>query len=246
MNRFISLGEVRLGLRLIVKQPILSVTIILALATGVCLTTMGFTFREELVNGRLPYQAGDRFARFYVLSRAGNPVEPNIEQYHAIRDRAISFEHVGAFGVRSFTLTRGPGEVESIQGTYLTARSMAWLEASPLAGPHLDCRRRRAGRRAGDRHPREHVAEPIWRRPGNDRPAAHGRRPAAHVVGILPESFRFPSSGELWVPLDELTLAHSITELRMLAVLRPGVSFEVANCGGRRPDSAVGSRRRVG
>src|SRR6186713_236689 len=114
MNRFISLGEMRLGLRLIVKQPILSITIILALATGVCLTTIGFTFREEIVNGRLPYQAGDRFARVYVLSREGNPVEPSIEQYHAIRDRSVSFEHVGAGGVRSFTLLRGPNEVESI------------------------------------------------------------------------------------------------------------------------------------
>ena len=44
MNLPISLGEVRLGLRLIVKQPILSLTIILALATGICLATMGFTF----------------------------------------------------------------------------------------------------------------------------------------------------------------------------------------------------------
>src|SRR4030095_8183535 len=137
MNRVISLGEIRLGLRLIVKQPILSITIILALATGVCLTTIGFTFREEIVNGRRPYHAGERVARVYVLSHAGTPVEPHIEQYHALRDRAASFEHVGAVGVRSFTLLRGPGEVESIQGTYLTPRSMAQLEASPIAGRTL-------------------------------------------------------------------------------------------------------------
>jgi len=35
MNRVISWGEVRLGLRLILKQPVLSATIILALATAV-------------------------------------------------------------------------------------------------------------------------------------------------------------------------------------------------------------------
>jgi hypothetical protein len=55
MNRLISMGEVRLALRLIVRQPILSITIILALATGICVATMGFTFREELVNRTLPY-----------------------------------------------------------------------------------------------------------------------------------------------------------------------------------------------
>ena len=63
MNRFISLGEVRLALRLIVKQPILSATIILALATGICFATMGFTLRDELVNAKLPYAGGERFAR---------------------------------------------------------------------------------------------------------------------------------------------------------------------------------------
>jgi hypothetical protein len=63
MHRYISLGEIRLGLRLIAKQPILSITIILALATGICAATIGFTFREEMVNSRLPYAAGDRFAR---------------------------------------------------------------------------------------------------------------------------------------------------------------------------------------
>src|SRR5687768_1467046 len=56
MNALLSGGEVRLALRLIVKQPILSGTIILALATGICLATMGFTFRDELVNSSLPYQ----------------------------------------------------------------------------------------------------------------------------------------------------------------------------------------------
>src|SRR5688572_26860230 len=102
MNRIISWGEVRLGLRLIVKQPILSLTIILALATGICFATMGYTFREELVNGRLPYQAGDRIARVYVLNRDGNRIDLDLERYRTLRDRATSFEHVGAFAGRPF------------------------------------------------------------------------------------------------------------------------------------------------
>ena len=54
MNRIISWAEIRLGLRLIVKQPILSATIVLALAMGICFATMGYTFRDQLVNGTLP------------------------------------------------------------------------------------------------------------------------------------------------------------------------------------------------
>ena len=88
MNRLISIGEVRLAFRLIVKQPILSATIILALATGICFATMGFTFWDELVNSALPYQAGERFARLYVLNRDGGRVDLDLERYHAFRDRA--------------------------------------------------------------------------------------------------------------------------------------------------------------
>jgi len=54
MHRLISMGEVRLALRLIIKQPILSITIILALATGICLATMGFTLRDSIINSSLP------------------------------------------------------------------------------------------------------------------------------------------------------------------------------------------------
>lgn len=95
MNLFLSTGEIRLGLRLIAKQPILSATIILALSTGICLAMIGFTFRDVVVNSTLPYQAGDRFARLIAFDREGDRLDPDIERYHAFRDRAASFEHVG-------------------------------------------------------------------------------------------------------------------------------------------------------
>jgi len=59
MIRLISWGEVRLSLRLIAKQPVMSATVVLSLATGICLATMGFTFRDELVNATLPRRASD-------------------------------------------------------------------------------------------------------------------------------------------------------------------------------------------
>src|SRR4029453_9585535 len=106
---------------------------------------------------------------------------------------------------------------------------MAWLQGSPIAGRTLI---------AADGEPGAEavvvVHESLWRNRYGADPAMIGKQlviggQPRTVVGIMPASFRFPSSGELWMPLDELTLAHSITELRMLAVLRPGVSFEAAN-----------------
>jgi putative ABC transport system permease protein len=232
MNRMISWGEVRLGLRLIVKQPILSGTIVLALATGMGLATMGFTFRDALMNSSLPYRAGERTARIHALSRDGRRAEVDIERYRAFRDRGTSFEHVGLVSGRPFTLTHGPNEVESITGGLVTAGSMPWLDAVPIAG--------RAFIAADGEPGAERVAlirESLWRRRYSGDPALVGRsitiggQPRT-IVGIMPDTFQFPNSGELWLPFEEqwIGAAQPSTAMNVfvLAVLKPGVTFEAA------------------
>jgi putative ABC transport system permease protein len=232
MNRIISWGEVRLGLRLIVKQPILSLTIILALAMGICFATMGYTFREELVNGTLPYAAGDRFARIFALTREGARLDLDIERYQAIRERATSFEYVGAVATRPFSLTLGPGEVESIRGTLLTPGAMRWLDAVPVAGRAFVAEDGVAGA-----EPVVVIRESLWRRRYSSDPGMVGRTitvsgEPSTVVGIMPDSFLFPTSGEVWMPLEEVSLRNprgSVLGLRTFGVLRPGVAFETAD-----------------
>ena len=88
MNRFISLGEIRLGLRLIAKQPILSLTIILALATGICLATMGFTLRDAIVNSTLPFAGGERFVRIDAYDLEGGRSDLDLARYHLFLEQA--------------------------------------------------------------------------------------------------------------------------------------------------------------
>src|SRR5262245_29153044 len=114
MNGFVSLGEVRLGMRLIAKQPILSTTIVLALATGICLSTIGFTFRDAMLHSTLPYASGDRFGRVFAFNRDGRRLDVDLERYRAFRDRASTFVHVGAVSSRPFTVVEGNGEVDTV------------------------------------------------------------------------------------------------------------------------------------
>src|SRR4051812_27901147 len=120
MSRLISIAELRLGLRLIARQPMMSVTIILALAIGICAAMVGFTAREAVFNSTLPYQAGDRFVRLVAFDRDGNRLNPGIERYHAVRDGATSLEDAGVVIGRTFTVAYGPGDVESIAGASIT------------------------------------------------------------------------------------------------------------------------------
>ena len=223
MNRIISMGELRLALRLIVKQPILSATIILSLATGICLATMGFTFRDELLHSTLPYRAGERIARVFAFSQDGGRADLDVERYLALRDRAASFAHVGLVSGRPFSLMHGPGDVESITGGVITARTMPWLDAVPVAG--------RTFIPADGEPGAERVVlmrESLWyRRYSGDR-ALIGRQVTINgqprtVVGIMPDAFEFPNSCEMWLPFDESTLgaAPQVTAMVGLRTRRP-------------------------
>jgi predicted permease len=222
----ISSGEFRLGLRLIVKQPILSATVILSLATGICLATMGFTLREALLNSTLPYQAGDRFVRINLLTEHGARLDPDLDLYHAYRDGTTTLEHVGVASGRPFTVERTPGEIESIVGVLITPRSMRWVDASPILGRTLI---------PADGEPGAErvvvIRNSYWqRRFGGEtgilgRPLVIGSH-AHTIVGVMPDTFEFHNSPELWMPLDELTLGGSARGV--FAVLRPGVSREAA------------------
>src|SRR4051812_47986563 len=207
MNRIISWGEVRLGLRLIAKQPILSATIVLALATGMCFATMGFTFREAMVNATLPFPGGDRFARLNVYDREGGRIDLDLARYHAFAEKAATFEHLGAVGARPFSISLPDGAIESVPGAFITPRSMALLPGSPEIGRALIPADGEPGAEAVVL-----LRDSLWaRRYGRDpnitskQIVIGGRRRT--VVGVMPDTFHFPDKGELWLPLDDLTLA---------------------------------------
>ena len=207
MSRWITLSEVRLALRLIAKQPILSITIVLALATGIGLATIGFTLREAILNGQLPFANGDRFVRLVLHSEADDNVQLDLDAYHAIRDTSKSFAHLGAVGDGEYALEGEDGTVEAIRVDLVTPRSFQFLPAVPMIGRVLTVEDGAPGAA-----PVVLVRESLWRRRFGASPSIVGESIQLSglkrtVVGILPDTFKFPSSGEIWVPLDEATLA---------------------------------------
>ena len=68
----VSTPDLRLALRLIRKQPVLSMTAVLALATGIGAATFGFTIADTAVNGELPLDDGERYVRVEARSVPGD------------------------------------------------------------------------------------------------------------------------------------------------------------------------------
>ena len=228
MRRWITATEIRLALRLIAKQPVLSLTIVLALATGVCLATIGFTLREAVLFSSLPFANGDRFVRLVMHSEAEDNVELDLDGYHAIRDTSNAFVHLGAEGGAEFALENANGTVESISVGLMTPRSFQFLPAVPMLGRALTAADGEPGA-----EPVVVLRESVWRRRFGGSPAILGQPIQLSgrtriVVGVLPDTFKFPSSGEIWVPLDEATLAGRATSLTVFGILRDGLTIEGA------------------
>lgn len=232
ISRWITLSEVRLGLRLIAKQPILSITVVLALATGIGLATIGFTLREALLHGQLPFANGDRFVRLVLHSEAEDNVEVDLDTYHAIRDTSKSFAHLGAVGDGEYALEGEDGTVEAIRVGLVTPRSFQFLPAVPMIGRVLTPEDGAPGA-----EPVVLVRESLWLRRYGASPSIVGQPIQLSglkrtVVGILPDTFKFPSAGEMWVPLDEATLAGragpSGASLTVFGILRDGLEKDGA------------------
>jgi predicted permease len=110
---------------------------------------------------------------------------------------------------------------------------MRWIDAAPIAGRTLIPA-------DGDTGAERVVLirESLWHRRYSSDPNIVGRQITVGgqprtVVGIMPDTFQFPSSGEIWVPLDEMTLGGTIDAatpgLRVFGVLKPGTTLETAD-----------------
>lgn len=133
---------------------------------------------------------------------------------------------------RPFTIFHDPNDVEPVQGVLITPGWMPRVEASPLSGRTLIPADGEPGA-----EPVVLVRESLWRRRYGGGPNLIGRQLTigGHprtVVGIMPDSFRFPGSGELWLPLNESAAGGAPGQppaaFPVYGVIRPDVSFETA------------------
>jgi putative ABC transport system permease protein len=196
-----------LALRLIRKQPIHTLTAILALATGIGLATTGFTFLEAGLTAELPFRGGGEFVMVDVY------VEPEARRSNVERDRfemlrkAPGLKHLGAVANAPQNLLLPSGEVALAAGTAITPESFDVLPYAPILG-----RRFHAGDAVLGAAPVTLIRESLWRRHFSADPAAIGARVnmsgvSREVVGVMPDSLEFPNSPEVWVPLTDFANA---------------------------------------
>jgi putative ABC transport system permease protein len=198
--------DLRHGVRVLLKQPGLSVVAVIALTLGIGLTTVMFSIIEGAFLRGLQFTEGDRIV---AVTRADttNPdadrqnVSPH--DYAEWAEAQHSLEPFGAYYEGTVNVSGSEGRPERYDGAFITAGAFAVPRVQPLLGRLFV---------EGDNQPGAPwvaiLGYQTWRDRFNGDPDVVGEvlrvngKPAT-IIGVMPEGFKYPSSSAIWVPLQQ-------------------------------------------
>jgi putative ABC transport system permease protein len=195
--------DIRSGLRMLVKYPMLSVVAILTLGLGVGLSTTVFCIINGGLFKGLPFPAADRI----VAVVGTNPTQNQPQQPISVQDlviwkaRQTSFEKFGEYSAAAMNLSTEDGRPERFSGGLLTVAAFEALGVQPILG---------RGFQEGDDHVGAEavmlLGHDLWRDRFGGAPDIIGRTIRAGgvqrtVIGVMPQKFAFPIREALWTPL---------------------------------------------
>jgi putative ABC transport system permease protein len=192
----------KLGARLLLKYPALTIIGGLSLAGAVALGAVGIEVADELLYKRLPFDDGSRVVRLETQDTVASRVEPRVLHDFAIWRRSLkTVAELGAARVSERNVLTGEGRVESLRVAEITASAFPLTRVPPLLGRPLQP----ADEMQSD-EPVVVLAYDVWQRQFLQDPAIIGRvvtvgRTPRTVVGVMPPRFGFPHNEQLWVPL---------------------------------------------
>jgi len=218
--------DVKLGLRMLPKHPMLNLAAVFALAVGIPVG-LAPSHLAQALKAPLPGDADDRVRAIRHWDPASSSVAPTWNDDFAFWSQSLrSFSALGAFRTASYNVASADGRAAAAEGAQLSASMFHLLGARPLLGRGLEPGDFETG--APDVVV---IGHGLWSsRFGRDA-AVVGRsvrigRTLHTVVGVMPEGFAFPTSEMLWLPLRLASIGGEGQRMRLQVVgrLADGVS----------------------
>ena len=195
--------DYKLGFRMLIKYPGLTLAGGLALAIAIGLGAGWYDVMSDVLHPRLPFPDGDRFVEVQIRNAATNRNEYRVlHDFTAWRRDAKSVEELGAYRTVERNFIRGDVQLASVTVAEITASAFRLVPVPPLHGrPLLDADG------APGAPPVVLLGYDIWRQQFDSRPDAIGQtvqlgRTKTTVVGVMPQGFAFPVNHWLWIPLQ--------------------------------------------
>jgi putative ABC transport system permease protein len=251
--------DIRYGMRMLVKNPGVTIVVIIALALGIGANSAIFSVINAVLLRPLPYEQSERLIFLNERSPVLDEMSISYPNFLDWRAHNQTFEKMGVFNRASYNLT-GAGEAERILAGQVSADLFAALRVNAAQGRVFTNEEDRPGGT-----PVVVLSYALWQRRFGGQMSIlnqpinlNGK--SYTVIGIMPESYLFPTRVEMWVPVGQLSDQPSWKErgnhpgLYGVARLKPGATFEQAqadmnnigaNLEKQYPDSNAGTRPRL-
>ncbi|HLM66636.1 MAG TPA: ABC transporter permease, partial [Longimicrobium sp.] len=232
MKTAISWIDVRLGVRMLWKNPALTIVGGLAMALAIAIGAGVFGFSWSLLYPRLPLDEGDRIVALENWNiRGEDPLRRSLHDFVEWRQELRMVREVSAFRTVSRNLIAPDGTAEPVRVAEMSASGFRVARVAPALGRPLVEEDERPGA-----PPVVVIGHDVWRTRFGGDPRVVGRtvrlgNTVHTVAGVMPRGFAFPVNHAYWIPLRHSPTDHPRgegPELFIFGRLAPGASGEQA------------------
>ena len=231
------LQDLRFACRVLARQPVLLMVVVLTLALGIGANTAIFSVVKAVLLEPLAYREPARIVAVQTLwTKTNRPGNVSGGDYPDLVAEPSPFAAATRYSGGELPVETG-GQAEFVAAYGTDAGFADVFQLKPLAGRLITRDEFRT------KAPVAVVSESLAvRRFGEANRAVgkvlHLEDSALSIVGVLPAQFHFPLKAELWFPMPWENANRTAGNYRAVALLKPGVTAEPA----RAHLSAVGAR----
>lgn len=199
----VSLLDFKLGLRMLVRFPALTVVSTVAIAFAITLGAGTYEFFERVTDPVMPFEEGHQIVNLRNRDLDRARVDPRaLHDFVVWRDELKSFQDVGAWQSFQRNLVTDGGTSVPRFGAAVTAELLAIPRVPPLLGRLIS---------SADEAPEAPavvmLGHDVWRAQFGADPEVVGRQvhlgsTRATVIGVMPEGFGWPRSYQLWTAMQ--------------------------------------------
>lgn len=223
--------DFKLGIRMLIKYPVLTVVGGLAMAFGIGAGVGTFEAINLATDPVLPLPEGDRIVGFGYRDRTTSDQKATTAyDFHMWRQSLRTVEDLGAFRLVQRNLAVGQEGAEPVEVAEISAAAFRVTRTAPMLGRTLV--ESDEDRRAT---PVVVIGHRLWQTRFAADPVIVGRvvrlgDEQVTVVGVMPEGFAFPVHHSLWTALRsrESPREPSGRPLQLFGRLAPGVTLQQA------------------
>ncbi|MBC7894946.1 MAG: ABC transporter permease [Cytophagaceae bacterium] len=221
--------DVKVGVRLLRKHPMLNLAAIFALAVGIPVG-LAPSHLARALEAPLPGDTENQVRAIRYWDPLSSRVAPTWDGDFTVWAQALrSFSSLGAFRALSYNVASADERAAPFAGAQLSASVFQMIEARPLLGRVFD-----PGDFAAGAPDVVVIGHGLWSSRFGQSPDVLGRslrigRTLHVVVGVMPEGFAFPTNEAFWLPLRlAATGGPDQQRVQVIGQLADGVSAQQA------------------